>query len=360
MLVTGHTGFKGAWLALWLQSLGARVTGFALAPETSPSLFELLRLAVDDEIIGDLRDAALVAAALRRFDPQIVIHMAAQALVQPSYVNPVGTFATNVLGLAHLLEAARYLGSLQAVLVVTTDKVYENREDGRPFGEGDRLGGRDPYSSSKACAELVASCFRDSFFDAEGAAAVATARAGNVVGGGDWSAFRLVPDVVRACERSEPVILRQPHAVRPWQHVLEPLYGYLLYAQALVERGATVAGTLNFAPAPGSSRTVAEVVEALSAAFGGRPGWTPSSLQYPHEAKLLALSPAKAEAVLGWRPQLDFATTMAWTAEWFKGFWRGDDVRALVLAQIEAYAERLAEPPQVPAFAAPAGKVLSP
>ncbi len=342
VLVTGHTGFKGAWLALWLQRLGAKVTGFALPPSTTPSLFQLLRLSLDDEIIGDLRDQALVADALRQFEPQIIFHLAAQALVQPSYADPVGTFATNVMGLAHLLEPARKLNSLEAVLVVTTDKVYENREDGRPFTEEDRLGGRDPYSSSKACAELVASSYRASFFAGTDRPALATARAGNVVGGGDWSAFRLVADVVRAYEAGEQVVLRQPRSVRPWQHVVEPLHGYLLHTQALVERGGAAPEALNFAPDPESSRTVAEVVEALSTAFGGRPGWALAAQEYAHEAKLLTLSAAKAQATLGWQPRLDFATTMRWTADWYHGLWAGKDARQLTLAQLAAYAQLLA------------------
>jgi CDP-glucose 4,6-dehydratase len=233
VFLTGHTGFKGAWLSLWLREMGALVTGYSLAPHTSPSLFGLLGYE-DGSVIGDVRDAAGLRAAMHAADPQVVIHMAAQALVRVSYRDPVETFATNVMGTVHLLQACREMRSLQCVLIVTSDKVYENSGEGAAFDEHDRLGGHDPYSNSKACTELVTGSFRDSFF--KDGPPVATARAGNVIGGGDWSSDRLIPDCVRALKSGMPVNLRYPDAVRPWQHVLEPLSGYLTLAQALVER----------------------------------------------------------------------------------------------------------------------------
>ncbi len=337
VLLTGHTGFKGAWLALWLRELGAEVTGYALAPRTGHNAWESLRMPVRS-IIADVRDGARLRAALAETAPQIVLHLAAQALVRESYRDPLETFGTNVMGTATLLEACRDLPGLQALLVVTSDKVYENREEGRPFEESDRLGGRDPYSNSKACAELVTQCFRDSFF--AGRASVATARAGNVIGGGDWSTDRVVPDCVRALAAGRPVVLRYPQAVRPWQHVLEPLGGYLALAQALVDTPAAAPRAMNFGPDPAAFRTVSELVQTFSAAFGGRPGWVADGAAHPPEARALTLASTLAKEALGWRPRLSFEESIDWTAAWYRAHAAGDDMAEFTARQIAAYRAR--------------------
>ncbi len=341
IVLTGHTGFKGAWLTLWLQRLGAHVAGLALPPHTVPDFYSLAAIRPDHEVFADIGKPRPIADLLAAAQPTIVIHMAAQAIVRRSYEDPVGTIATNALGTAHLLDAVRPVASIRAVLVVTSDKVYENRETGRPFGEEDRLGGHDPYSASKACAELLTASFRASFFADPGAPAMATARAGNVIGGGDWAADRLVPDIVRARAAGVPVALRYPGAVRPWQHVLEPLAGYLLMVQALASSSGLADGALNFAPDPDNCRSVAELVEAFTARFGGRPGWVAPLGWHPYEARSLTLSAARAAARLGWRPQLDFAETVAWTADWYETHRQGGDVRRLALDQIGTYEARL-------------------
>jgi CDP-glucose 4,6-dehydratase len=357
VLLTGHTGFKGAWLCHWLQTLGAKVTGFSLPPSTAPSLWSLLQLDAaappgrrdgiprdgvlrDDvlpvrSVIGDLRDAALVTAAVSAADPQVVFHLAAQALVRESYRDPLATYATNVMGTALLLDALRPLRRLQCAVIVTSDKVYANDGEGRPFTEGDRLGGHDPYSNSKACAELVAASYRESFF--AGRAPIATARAGNVIGGGDWSPDRLIPDCVRALSANEPVALRYPDAVRPWQHVFEPLSGYLAFAQALVETPDTTPRALNFGPDPTAFRTVRDVVAGFGASFGGKPGWTPAAGPSPPEARALTLASTLAQSRLRWRPCLDFDTSLAWTAQWYRAYAAGEDMAAVSGAQLSQY-----------------------
>jgi len=342
VLVTGHTGFKGAWLTLWLAGLGARVTGLSLPPHTDPSLFALCARDKCTDLCGDIADAALVARVLADCQPEIVIHMAAQALVRPSYADPLGTYATNVMGTANVLQAARSVGSVRALLVVTSDKVYENDGTGRLFAEGDRIGGHDPYSSSKACAEIVTHSFRQCFF--EGSCRVATARAGNVIGGGDWSPFRVVPDIVAAFAAGEPVALRYPTAVRPWQHVLDPLAGYLMLAQAMVTEPQSAPATLNFAPDADSFRSVSELVQAFTAHWGGRPGWRLDGGEHPREASLLTLDATRARTTLGWRPLLPFDDAVAWTADWYQAFRNGDDVGAVTRGQIAMFAQRLARP----------------
>ncbi len=336
VFLTGHTGFKGAWLALWLHELKAEVTGYALAPAGRPNLWDLLDLPLPS-VIGDLRDAPRLEAALRDSDAQIVLHLAAQSLVRESYRDPLGTMATNVLGTANLLQACRALPALAAVVVVTSDKVYENRAEGRAFTEDDRLGGHDPYSSSKACAELLTASFRDSFFAA--GPPLATARAGNVIGGGDWAAERIIPDCVRALAAGQAVTLRYPEAVRPWQHVLEPLSGYLELARALVETPARAPRAVNFGPDPAAFCTVREVVEGFSARCGGRPGWVPDGAEHPREAALLTLSSALARASLGWRPRLDKQASLAWTADWYRAQTAGEDMKTFSAGQIRAYRE---------------------
>jgi CDP-glucose 4,6-dehydratase len=334
VLLTGHTGFKGAWMSLWLHSLGADVTGFALAPATHPNLWSVVANGIRS-IIGDVRDGAAFGAAVVSTDPEIVIHMAAQALVRESYRDPLGTFATNVMGTANLLQACRALRNLRAVLIVTSDKVYENREAGSAFREADRLGGHDPYSSSKACAELVTASFRDSYYRA--GPPVASARAGNVIGGGDWSEDRLIPDCVRALDAGHPVSLRYPDAVRPWQHVLEPVGGYLRFAEALAQTPQGVPAAVNFGPDPRSFCTVREVVEAFSERFGGKPGWTRDAGEHPPEAHALTLSSELAGRALGWHPRLGLAAALAWTADWYRRHRAGEDMLAFSRRQIAEY-----------------------
>jgi len=331
---TGHTGFKGAWLNLWLQSLGAKVTGYALAPHTEPNMFALVSGHCASHI-ADIRDEHQVCEALIGADPHIVIHMAAQALVRESYRDPLATYAINVVGTGTVLQACRSLKQLECVLVVTSDKVYENHGEGRPFVEGDRLGGHDPYSNSKACAELLTGSFRDSFFS--DGAPIATARAGNVIGGGDWSQDRLIPDCVRALKAGEPVCLRYPEAIRPWQHVLEPLSGYLALTQALVQAPAATPRAVNFGPDPSSFCSVREVVESFSASFSGRPGWRRDAGAHLKEASALTLSSVLAENSLGWRPRLAVGESLAWTADWYRAYAAGENMTKYSEAQIARY-----------------------
>ncbi len=337
VLLTGHTGFKGSWMHVWLRALGAEVTGYALAPSTEPSLWRIVGQGATS-IYGDIRDESRVSAEVAAANPQIVIHMAAQALVRESYRDPLGTFSTNVMGTAHLLQACRAVRDLQCVVVVTSDKVYENEGAGRPFVEGDRLGGHDPYSNSKACTELVTNSFRDSYFSR--GPRVASARAGNVIGGGDWSVDRLIPDCVRALAAGLPVTLRYPSAVRPWQHVLEPLSGYLALARALVESPDIIPPAVNFGPDPGDFCSVGEVVDAFSARFGGKPGWRPDASLHPVEASALTLSSALAERSLQWRPRLGLQESLSWTADWYRAHAKGENMLALTERQLAEYRER--------------------
>jgi len=334
VLLTGHTGFKGAWLHLWLRSLKADVTGYALAPAAGPNLWSLVAGA-GRSVIGDIRDTKTLVATVDEAAPQVVIHMAAQALVRESYRDPLETYGTNVMGTANVLQACRGRPDLQCIVVVTSDKVYENHDAGVPFGEDDRLGGHDPYSNSKACAELLTGSFRDSFFAA--GPPVASARAGNVIGGGDWSNDRLIPDCVRALRSGSPVTLRYPDAVRPWQHVLEPLSGYLALAEALVTTSSTAPRAVNFGPDPSSFCTVREVVAAFSERFDGKPGWHRDGGVHPPEAQALTLSSALAERTLGWSPRLNIADTLSWTAEWYGAFAAGENMLAFTEDQLTRY-----------------------
>jgi len=337
VFMTGHTGFKGAWLVLWLSKLGARIHGLALPPHTCPSLFALCAEKLSANVYGDVADPALVLRALAKCEPEIVIHMAAQALVRPSYADPLGTFATNVMGTANVLQAVRSVPSVRAVIIVTSDKVYENDGKDHAYVEADRLGGHDPYSTSKACAELVTSSFRRCFYDSD--CRIATARAGNVIGGGDWSPFRIVRDVVEAYEAGLPVALRYPQAVRPWQHVLDPLAGYLMLAQAMVAAPASAPSALNFGPDLESCRPVSELVEALSQRWGGRPAWQPDNGPHVKEAPLLKLDAALAQQSIGWRPLLAFGKAVEWTADWYDSYWKGGDLRAVIDRQIEEFSQ---------------------
>jgi CDP-glucose 4,6-dehydratase len=338
VLLTGHTGFKGSWASLWLERLGADVAGFALAPEHRPDLFSMLApFRGQQSVLSDLADREALRAAIDGVRPTIVLHMAAQPLVRRSYADPVATIATNVMGTVHLLEALRDVDGLRAVLIVTTDKVYANDGSGRPFGEDDRLGGHDPYSASKAAAELVAQSFHHSFLGPRGVA-LATARAGNVIGGGDWSPDRLVPDIWRAHHANRPLELRFPYATRPWQHVLDPLLGYFLYLERLAADSDGLPASLNFGPLDGSgSMTVAEVVQGLAAAMGTAGGWTLAPGPNPPEMRALALDAGQAATTLGWTPRLDAETALAWTADWYRQYDAGSDMRAFSLEQLSRY-----------------------
>jgi CDP-glucose 4,6-dehydratase len=342
VLLTGHTGFKGAWLSLWLEELGADVTGYALAPVAAFNMWNIVAPLAGSAAklrseIADIRNVQRLGETVARADPQIVIHMAAQALVRETYRDPLGTYATNVMGTAALLQACRSLPQLQCVIVVTSDKVYENHGEGRAFEEKDRLGGHDPYSNSKACAELLTQSFRDSFFAA--GPPIATARAGNVIGGGDWSEDRLIPDCVRALKSGQSVNLRYPDAIRPWQHVLEPLSGYLALAEALVKSPQMTPRAVNFGPDPASFCTVHEVVDAFGARFAGRPGWVRDGAPQPPEAQALTLSSALAQQMLGWRPRLDIGESLSWTADWYLAHSAGENMLAFSKAQIARYRE---------------------
>lgn len=337
VLLTGHTGFKGAWTALWLERLGATVHGLALAPDHTPDLFSRLEpYDRSTSTIDDIRDLSAVRRAVDAAAPTIVLHMAAQPLVRQSYADPVSTFATNFMGTVNVLEALRGAAGLTAVLIVTTDKVYRNDDSGTPFAEADPLGGHDPYSASKACAEIATAAYADSFFTRAGVA-LATARAGNVVGGGDWSPDRLVPDVWRALHRGEPLELRYPHATRPWQHVLDSLCGYLVYLERLAEHPHAVPLAMNFGPDDAAGLTVAAVAETIAAHFPGARGWVAAPGDQPAEAQALALDPSRAHSVLGWRTRLSAREALAWTADWYRGFDKGTDVRELTLDQIQRY-----------------------
>ncbi|MGZ8261282.1 MAG: CDP-glucose 4,6-dehydratase [Caldimonas sp.] len=335
VLLTGHTGFKGAWLALWLQRLGADVTGLALAP-VQPSLFALAGLErTMASRIADLRDAGAVARVVAEARPEIVFHLAAQALVRPSYRDPLATFATNTMGTAHLLDALRAESDVRVAVVVTTDKVYRNVERPAPYREDDALGGHDPYSASKAAAEIVAASYRDAFLAARGVA-VATARAGNVIGGGDWSEDRLVPDAVRAWQSGATLQVRRPDAVRPWQHVLEPLSAYLRLAERLAREPA-LAGAYNFGPASDGAATVGTVARLAQEAYGGGEVAFGDGSGGPHEAGLLALDALRAASVLGIAPHWDLAEAVRRTLRWYRDLAAGADARALCNADIDAY-----------------------
>lgn len=338
VFITGHTGFKGAWLALWLVSMGARVAGYALAPQTRPSLWQMIESAAGVEsMIADVRDLATLEGSIKSFDPEIVFHLAAQALVRASYDDPVGTYATNVMGTVHLLEAARKASGVRAVVVVTSDKCYENRERARGYREDEAMGGHDPYSSSKGCAELVTAAYRASFYSDLTHAAVASARAGNVIGGGDWAADRIIPDIVRACAAGDAVRVRNPNAVRPWQHVLEPLAGYLRLAEQLYTAPTGFARGWNFGPSDEGSVSVEKLVADAIRLWDPSLGWKADPGPHPREANFLKLDSAMARSRLGWHPRLGFETTLAWTVEWYKAQAQGCDAASLTRNQITRY-----------------------
>jgi CDP-glucose 4,6-dehydratase len=339
VLLTGHTGFKGGWLALWLARLGAQVTGISLPPPASPNLFDLARVAQGiDSHFSDIRDATALAALVEQAQPEIVFHLAAQPLVRRSYTDPLETYATNVMGTAHLLEAIRLkCPATRAIVVVTTDKCYENREWVWGYRESDPLGGHDPYSSSKAGAELVAASYAKSFFSSAGAPALATARAGNVIGGGDWAADRLVPDLMRTCETGQTLTIRYPQSIRPWQHVLEPLAGYLRLAERLYEHGRQYAGAWNFGPGQESLKPVAWIADRVIAAWGSDARWELPAGVEPHEAGILKLDCSKAAQYLAWHPALGIEDAISLTVQWHKACIAGQDMRKFTEAQIGAY-----------------------
>jgi CDP-glucose 4,6-dehydratase len=343
VLLTGHTGFKGSWLALWLHGLGAEVTGYSLAPPTDPSLFELAQVGdVTSSLEADVRDLPSLERAFAAHRPEVVIHMAAQSLVRRSYADPVETYETNVLGSVNVLEAARRAGEPPRVVInVTTDKVYENLERDEPFREDEPKGGHDPYSNSKACSELVTAAYRTSFFAGGSPIAVASARAGNVIGGGDWGEDRLVPDLIRGALAGQAVPIRNPDAIRPWQHVLNPLSGYMRLAEAMWE-SPDYAGAWNFGPDERDEVSVRHVADRLSELWDGGIAWEQDAGEHPHEAHYLRLDSSKARTRLGWAPRWDLDQALTSTAAWHAGLAAGDDARALVLKQVEAFeAERV-------------------
>ena len=339
VLVTGASGFKGSWLSLWLEHLGADVRGYALAPPTVPSLFALAEIGRSGHFDqGDVRDPEQLRTACEAAAPEIVFHLAAQSLVRPSYADPVDTFATNVMGTVNLLESLRKSDSVRAVLVVTSDKCYENDESSRAFVETDPLGGHDPYSSSKACADIVAASYYRSFFRG-GKAGVATVRAGNVIGGGDWAHDRLIPDVILALAAGKAPLIRNPSARRPWQHVLEALAGYLRLAERMHGTPEAFSEAWNFGPQEHDVLDVAEIATRICTAWGAGASWSRETSAQPHEAKTLILDAGKARERLGWNPRLSAGTAIEWTVEWYKTQAATDDARRSTLAQICRYEE---------------------
>ena len=338
VLITGHTGFKGSWLTLWLLRLGAVVTGIALAPRTTPSLYDIAHIADSHtNYFCDIRDSLALAKIFRDAQPEIVFHLAAQPLVRTSYRDPLGTYATNIMGTAYVLDALRGLDSTKVAVMITTDKVYSNKEWFYPYRETDTLGGHDPYSASKAASEIVVASYRDSYLADQGVA-IATARAGNVIGGGDWSDDRLIPDAVRAWQNRQPLEIRRPQAVRPWQHVLDPLAGYLTLAQRLWQQ-PHLSGAFNFGPLTDQSATVREVIERASIAYGGGEVVYFDVTEGPHEANCLALETSKSRTVLDIKPKWNLVETIQRTMHWYRAQYMGADALRLCSAEIIEYEE---------------------
>jgi len=339
VFLTGHTGFKGGWMANWLNELGASVHGYSLEPPTQPNFFTQTHLhnRLASSIIGDIRDLAALTSTLNKAKPDIIIHMAAQPMVRESYNTPVETFAANVLGTVNVLEAARQVGTAKAIVNITTDKCYENKEWLWPYRENDRLGGHDPYSASKACAEIAAAAYRDSFL-ADANIHMASVRAGNVIGGGDWATDRLIPDFLRALDTGETLKIRSPRAVRPWQHVLEPLSGYLLLAEKLYTEGNVFTEAWNFGPNEDDAKPVSWIVDQLCARTPGAKWQTENTLQ-PHEAGLLKLDSSKAKSKLGWTPRWNLETALNKTIAWHHAWRNKENMAAITSAQIQAYTD---------------------
>jgi CDP-glucose 4,6-dehydratase len=348
VFLTGHTGFKGGWLSLWLHSMGAEVTGYALEPNTNPSLFKACNIAgLVHSNIADIRDLDTLAHSIKEASPEIVIHMAAQPLVRESYKNPVETYSVNVMGTVNLLEVVRCVDSVRAIVNVTTDKCYDNKEWEWGYREIDRLGGYDPYSNSKACSELVTSSFRDSFFSVDKyddhKVALASARAGNVIGGGDWAGDRLIPDFVRSVLKGEEIIIRNPYATRPWQHVLEPLSGYLLLAEKLYKEGIAYAEGWNFGPNDEDAKTVGWMVKEVCNAWGDGASFSIDKGVHPHEAKFLKLDCSKARLSLGWYPRWNVKKAIEMVVEWTRAYEMNEDMRQICIQQIETYEKEKVE-----------------
>ncbi len=346
VFLTGHTGFKGGWLALWLSHLGANVRGYALDPNTIPNLFTATRLHEKlEDLRGDIRNPATLESAIHDFAPEVIFHLAAQPLVRASYEDPIGTYETNVIGTARILDAVRRTPSVKAVVVVTTDKCYENQETLRPYKETDPLGGYDPYSSSKACAEIATASFRQSYFHpdklADHGVAIASARAGNVIGGGDWSTDRLIPDLIRGFLAGSPVLIRHPHAIRPWQHVLEPLHGYITLAEKLLTpdrvHAAPYATAYNFGPAEIDAQPVAWIADRMATFWGNGASWVLDKSPTPHEAHYLKLDATRAHIDLRWTPRLNLEIALQWLVEWYRAHQSGSDMQSITLNQITAY-----------------------
>jgi len=347
VFLTGHTGFKGSWLSLWLNTLGARVTGYALSPPTQPSLFVQADVARRvDTISADIRDFARLKSAISECRPEVVIHMAAQSVVRKGYQDPIETYSSNVMGTVNLLEALRQLGQSCVVVNVTSDKCYQNKEWSWGYRENDPLGGHDPYSNSKACAELVASAFCDSYFHADNSGrivtAVASARAGNVIGGGDWTSDQLIPDLMRSFISGKPCLIRSPTAIRPWQFVLEPLRGYLMLAERLAENAPRFVSAWNFGPAEFDAKPVAWIADRLVQLWGDGAAWQNDQAVHPQEAHYLKLDVSKATEGLGWKPVLPLSEALGWVAEWYRMYQRGGGLEEVTLKQINCYEDLLA------------------
>ncbi|MDR3490948.1 MAG: CDP-glucose 4,6-dehydratase [Gammaproteobacteria bacterium] len=347
VFLTGHTGFKGSWLALWLTSLGAKVTGYALAPATQPSLFELAQIesCLNASVIADIRDLASLKKAVQDAQPDIIFHLAAQPLVRYSYTNPVETYETNVMGTVHVLEAMRASSTAKVLVNVTTDKCYENKEWHLGYKETDPMGGYDPYSSSKGCAELVTSAYRASYFNPNNCGlhgkSIASARAGNVIGGGDWALDRLIPDIITAFQQHKKPIIRYPHAIRPWQHVLEPLSGYMRLAEKCWNAHGDYAEAWNFGPRDEDCVSVEWIANKLSQLWGNGAAWEDAAPESLHEAHILKLDISKAKTRLDWQPQWNLTQALVATVEWYQGWINNSDTQALTLQQIKSYTHHL-------------------
>ncbi|EKQ67874.1 CDP-glucose 4,6-dehydratase [Leptolyngbyaceae cyanobacterium JSC-12] len=344
VLLTGHTGFKGSWLSLWLQSVGVELVGYALQPPTNPSLFEIARVANEmTSIMGDISDYEHLRQVVVEFQPEIVIHMAAQTVVSTSYLDPVANYSTNVMGTAHILEAIRQVSSVRSVVIITSDKCYENREWVWGYRETDALGGYDPYSSSKACAELVSAAYRNSFFNpnnySEHGVAIATARAGNVIAGGDWTASGLIADIVRSLLQNQPVQIRNPYATRPWQHVLDALNGYLILAENLYHKGPAFTEAWNFGPYESSIKPVGWIVEHMLSLWGEGAAWELDKASHFHEQISLGLDSSKARIKMGWRPKLSLEAALEQIVSWSKAYRAGEDMNQLTKATIHQFME---------------------
>lgn len=341
VFLTGHTGFKGSWLSLWLQQMGAIVKGYAIKPNTSPNLFELAEVAKNMESeMGDISNLSLIKDSMNSFNPDILIHMAAQPLVRLSYEEPVLTYATNVMGTVNVLEAARTCKNLKAIVSVTTDKCYENKEWVWGYRENEAMGGFDPYSSSKGCAELVTAAYRNSFFNAENSPAIASARAGNVIGGGDWAEDRLIPDILKSFEKKSPVIVRNPMATRPWQHVLEPLSGYLVLAEHLFNEGKSFAEAWNFGPKDEDCKPVSWILDKMVANWDDYVSWELDKNTNPHEAGYLKLDCSKAASKLNWQPKWNLDFTIGKIINWHKSYINGSNIQEECLKEIAEYQKK--------------------